>query len=41
MEENPTLTLTISDLELAGVVLGCLVLEYVCHELVFKNVGLF
>ena len=34
-------TLTINDLELAGIVLGWLVLEQVCKNLTYKHVGLF
>ena len=40
-EENPTGTLTINDLDLAGMVLCWMVLEYVWHNLVFKHVVLF
>jgi hypothetical protein len=38
---NKTGKLTIKDLELAGLVLGWLVLEGVCKDLVFKHVGMF
>ena len=34
-------TITINDLELAGIVIGWLVLEYVCDDLVFKHIGMF
>jgi len=33
--------LTINDLELAGLVLGWLVLEYVSNDLMYKHIGLF
>ena len=39
MEKNTTVTLKINDLELAGMVLLWMVLEYVWHNLVFKHVG--
>ena len=38
---NKTGKLTINDLELAGLVLGWLVLEGVCKDLVFKHIGMF
>ena len=38
---NKTGTLTINDLELAGLVLGWLVLEHVCDDLRYKHVGMF
>ena len=38
-EYNPTLTLTINDLDLAGMVLGWLVLQYFWQNLVFNHVG--
>ena len=38
---NPTGDITINDLELAGLVLGWLVLEQVCTDLNFKHVGMF
>ena len=40
-EKNPTGDLTINDFELAGMVLGWLVLEYIWNHLSFKHVGLF
>ena len=40
-KENPKGTLTNNDLELAGMVLDWLFLKYVCHDLVFNNLGLF
>ena len=40
-EYNPTLTLTINDLDLAGMVLGWLVLQYFWQNLVFNHVGFF
>ena len=39
--DNPTGDLTINDFELAGMVLGWLVLEYIWKNLSFKHVGLF
>ena len=39
--ENPKGDLTINDLELAGMVLGWLVLEYIWTKLSFKHIGLF
>ena len=38
---NPQGDITINDLELAGLVLGWLVLEHVCDHLTFKHVGMF
>jgi len=38
---NRTGKLTINDLELAGLVLGWLVLEYVSNDLMYKHIGLF
>ena len=38
---NPTGTITINDLELAGLVLGWLVLEQSCDDLRFHHVGMF
>lgn len=38
---NRTGKITINDLELAGIVIGWLVLEYVCDDLVFKHIGMF
>ena len=40
-EGDPTGDLTINDIELAGLVLGWLVLEHVCPDLVFKHIGMF
>ena len=40
-QENPTGDLTINDFELAGMVLGWLVLEYLWENLSFKHIGLF
>lgn len=40
-DKNRNGKLTINDLELAGLVLGWLVLEYVCADLQFKHVGMF
>ena len=40
-EANQTGTLTINDLELAGLVLGWLVLENVCANLLYKHIGSF
>ena len=40
-EANPTGKLTINDLELAGLVLGWLVLENVCANLLYKHIGSF
>ena len=39
--KNPTGTLTINDLELAGLVLGWLVLEAICDNLQFAHIGTF
>ena len=39
--ENKTGKLTINDLELAALVLGWMVLEYVCNDLTFKHIGMF
>ncbi len=38
--DNPTGTITMNDLELAGVVLGWLVLEHLVPDLRFKHIGL-
>ena len=38
---NPKGTLTINDLELAGLLLGWLVIEYICGDLRFKHIGSF
>ena len=35
-EYNPNGKLTISDLELAGMILGCIVLLYIWNDLVFN-----
>ena len=40
-EATPTGTLAINDLDLAGLVLGFLVLEKLCSELQYKNIGSF
>ena len=40
-DNNPAGDLTINDLELAGMVLGWLVLEYTCNDLTYKHVGMF
>ena len=40
-DKNRNGKLTINDLELAGLVLGWLVLEYVCANLTYKHVGMF
>ena len=40
-EDNTIVTLRINELEIAGMVLVWLVLEYVWHKLIFKRVGLF
>ncbi len=39
--QNPNGTLTINDLELAGMVLGWLVIEYVIGDLEYKHIGSF
>jgi len=39
-DKNRTGKLTINDLELAGLVLGWLVLEYVSNDLTYKHIGL-
>ena len=41
MDKNRTGKLTINDLELAGLVLGWLVLEYVSNVLMYKHIRLF
>ena len=41
MTINPDGDITINDLELAGLVLGWLVLEQVCDDLAFKHIGIF
>ena len=38
---NPKGSLTINDLELAGLLLGWLVIEYICGDLRFKHIGSF
>ena len=38
---NPRGRLTINDIELAGIFLGWLVLEYVAEDLKFKHIGSF
>ena len=40
-EDNTIVTLRINDLDIAGMVLVWLVLEYVWHKLIFKRVSLF
>ena len=40
-EENPTGKLKTNGLELVGMVLGCMLMEVVWYNLVFKHVGLF
>ena len=40
-KENPNSDLTINNLELAGMVLGWLVLEYIWAKLNFKHIDLF